>query len=236
MPRVSEHPTHAATSLAATDPFTPQARHIAVVSGGLGDPSQTRMLAERLAAAATDALAEHGVVPEIHLITLRELAVDVAQAQVTPAASPALRAALDEVEQADALIAVSPTFKASYSGLFKAFWDLVDDEGVRGAPVLLGATGGTARHSLMIDTAMRPLFSYLRTRIVPTAVFAASDDWGEVAGAADSLRDDPLRGRIAAAGRDLAEVVLSRAPRPRVAAAEAELEVIPFDQLLHPDA
>ncbi|MEW1963867.1 CE1759 family FMN reductase [Micrococcus sp. NPDC078436] len=221
---------------AVTGPFTPETRHIAVVSGGLGESSQTRMLAERLAEAASSALAGRGSAPEIHLITLRELAVDVAQAQVTATTSPALRAALDEVEQADAVIAVSPTFKASYAGLFKAFWDLVDDDAVRGTTVLLGATGGTARHSLMIDTAMRPLFSYLRTRIIPTAVFAASDDWGEVTGAAASMRDHPLNARIAAAGRDLAEVMLLRPVRPRRAKGEAELEVTPFDQLLNPGA
>ena len=107
---------------------------------------------------------------------------------------------------------------------------------MRGTAVLLGATGGTARHSLMIDTAMRPLFSYLRTRIIPTAVFAASDDWGEVTGAAASMRDHPLSARIAAAGRDLAEVMLLRPARPRRAKGEAELEVTPFDQLLNPGA
>ena len=169
------------STLDASDPFTPQARHLAVVSGGSGDPSQTRMLAERMAESASAALSEHGVVPQIHLITLRELATDIAQALVTFAISPDLRAALDEVAQADAVIAVSPTYKASYSGLFKSFWDLAEPTSVVGVPVLLGATGGTARHSLMIDTAMRPLFAYLKARIVPTAVFAASDDWGAAA-------------------------------------------------------
>ena len=82
----------------ASDPFTPQARHLAVVSGGSGDPSQTRMLAERMAESASAALSEHGVVPQIHLITLRELATDIAQALVTFAISPALRAALDEFD------------------------------------------------------------------------------------------------------------------------------------------
>ncbi|WP_248086612.1 CE1759 family FMN reductase [Micrococcus luteus] len=148
---------------------------------------------------------------------------------------PALRAALDEVAQADAVIAVSPTYKASYSGLFKSFWDLAEPTSVVGVPVLLGATGGTARHSLMIDTAMRPLFAYLKARIVPTAVFAASDDWGEAAGVQASMRTDPLQSRIRAAGRDLAEITLNRPPRARAAApADLDLEVTPFEQLLNP--
>ena len=123
----------------------------------------------------------------------------------------------------------------SYSGLFKSFWDLAEPTSVVGVPVLLGATGGTARHSLMIDTAMRPLFAYLKARIVPTAVFAASDDWGEAAGVQASMRTDPLQSRIRAAGRDLAEITLNRPPRTRAAApADLDLEVTPFEQLLNP--
>ena len=87
----------------------------------------------------------------------------------------------------------------------------------------------------MIDTAMRPLFAYLKARIVPTAVFAASDDWGEAAGVQASMRTDPLQSRIRAAGRDLAEITLSRPPRARAAApADLDLEVTPFEQLLNP--
>ncbi|GGK42407.1 oxidoreductase [Micrococcus flavus] len=228
----------AGSAFEATDPFTPQARHIAVVSGGIGEPSQTRMLADALADAATAGLSGHGIVPEVHTLPLRELSVDIGQGMVTTAKSEPLLAALRQVEQADAVIAVSPTFKASYSGLFKAFFDLLEEESLAGVPVLLGATGGTARHSLMIDQAMRPLFAYLKTWIVPTAVFAASDDWGAAGGRPDSTRTTPLDARIRAAGAELADI-LSRLPaRPRAAAEgqTADLEVIPFDRLLNPDA
>jgi len=217
----------------ATDPFTPQARHLVVVSGGLGDPSSSRQLADRLTAAASDQLSAEGIVPEVHVVELRLLATDIAEAMVNPSRSEALQAALDEVEQADGIIAVSPTFKASYSGLFKSFWDLVEDGAIRDVPVLLGATGGTPRHSLMIDTAMRPLFSYLRTKVLSSGIFAASDDWGEVEGGQASTRTTPLQTRIAAAGADLASVVGRLPARPRRAAGAAKpLEVIPFDQLL----
>lgn len=217
----------------STDPFTPQARHLVVVSGGLGDPSSSRQLADRLAAATADALSAEGVVPEVHAVELRLLATDIAEAMVNPSRSEALQAALDEVEQADGIVAVSPTFKASYSGLFKSFWDLVEDDAIRDVPVLLGATGGTPRHSLMIDTAMRPLFSYLRTKVLSSGIFAASDDWGEVAGGQATTRTTPLQARIAAAGKDLASVVGRLPARPRRASgAPKPLEVIPFDRLL----
>lgn len=217
----------------ATDPFTPQARHLVVVSGGLGDPSSSTQLADRMARSAADLLSAEGIVPEVHRVEIRLLATEIAEATVNTARSDALQAALDEVEQADAVVTVSPTFKASYSGLFKAFWDLVDNDSLRGVPVLLGATGGTPRHSLMIDTALRPLFSYLRTKVLSSSVFAASDDWGEVTGGQESARTTPLQQRIEAAGEDLASVVGRLPARPRRQAGTAKpLEVIPFDQLL----
>ncbi len=82
---------------------------------------------------------------------------------------------------ADGLIVVTPVFSASYSGLFKSFFDALsvsDPEALTGTPVLIAATGGTARHSLVLDHALRPLFSYLKAVVVPTGVYAASEDWG----------------------------------------------------------
>ncbi|WP_181008696.1 NAD(P)H-dependent oxidoreductase, partial [Streptomyces sp. SM12] len=82
------------------------------------------------------------------------------------------------VTSADALIAVTPVYNASYSGLFKSFFDLVDPTALAGTPVIVAATGGTPRHSLVLDHAMRPLFGYLRALTVPTGVYAATADWG----------------------------------------------------------
>ncbi|MDO5633921.1 MAG: FMN reductase [Micrococcus sp.] len=221
------------------DPFTPPSRRLVVVSGGLSDPSSTRKLADRLTEATERALGEAGVVTQVEVIELRHLATDLAQSMVSPAQSPRLSAALGQTAGADGIIAVSPTFKASYSGVFKSFWDLVDDDALRGVPVLLGATGGTARHSLMLDTAMRPLFAYLRAQTLPAAVFAAADDWGEVAHGSESTRTTALSARIEAAGEDLAAALTPRPRSDRGPAASATpsprtttLEVTPFEQLL----
>ncbi len=220
-----------------TDPFTPEARHIAVVSAGLAEPSSTRLLADRLTDAATAHLSRDGVVPEVHVIELRLLAGAIADAMVTNNRSDELQAALDHVEQADGIVTTTPTFKASYSGLFKSFWDLVDDKALVGVPVLLGATGGTQRHSLMVESAMRPMFAYLRAATVPHAVFAASDDWGEVVGAAESTRTTPLEERILEAGEEFAVAMHLRAARPRRPAGAAKpLEVVSFRRLLRGQA
>jgi FMN reductase len=115
-----------------------------------------------------------------------------------------LRAALDTVTGADGLIAVTPIFSASYSGLFKTFFDVLDKDALTGKPVLLGATAGTARHSLAVEFAMRPLFAYLRSVVVPTGVFAASEDWS--GGGTDAA----LGARIDRAAGELADLVTGR--------------------------
>lgn len=184
-------------------------RTIAVVSGGLSQPSSTRLLADRLAAASVDALARSGLTARIVPVELRTLARPLADAMVTGFPSTDLQAALDEVAGADGLIAVTPIFSGSYSGLFKSFFDVTDPEALAGLPVLIGATGGTARHSLALDHALRPLFSYFRSTVVPTGVFAATDDFG-TAGSADQPAD--LSRRIARSASEFAGLVAAAAP------------------------
>ncbi|MFJ5684694.1 FMN reductase [Streptomyces sp. NPDC093099] len=151
---------------------------LVAVSAGLSKPSSTRLLADRLAEATSRELADRDRKAEIEVVELRDLAVEIANHLVTGFPAPALSAALKAVTGADGLIVVSPVFAGSYSGLFKSFFDLIEPDALAGTPVLLAATGGTARHSLMVEHAMRPLFSYLHALTLPTAVFAATDDWG----------------------------------------------------------
>ncbi|MER7418507.1 FMN reductase [Micromonospora peucetia] len=181
-------------------------RTLAVVSAGLGQPSSTRLLADQLAAATRDELARRGDDVDVRPVELREHAHDIVNHLLTGFPSPALRAVLDTVTGADGLITVTPIFHASYNGLFKSFFDLVESGALADRPVLAGATGGTARHSLALEHAVRPMFAYLRAVVMPTAVFAAPEDWS--AGAADGA----LRARIVRAGGELAEQIHRRAP------------------------
>ncbi|HEY6746256.1 MAG TPA: CE1759 family FMN reductase [Mycobacteriales bacterium] len=186
---------------------------VAVVTAGVSTPSSTRLLADRLAAAVADALPG----ADIQIIELRPLARDLADAVVTGFPAGALASAVATVGAADAVIAVTPVFAASYSGLFKMFVDVLEPDALRGTPVLLAATAGSARHSLVLEHAMRPLFSYLRALTVPTAVFAAPEDW---AGAT------PLADRIDRAATELAELVAGRPAHHHAATP------VPFEQLL----
>jgi len=198
---------------------------LVVVTAGLSVPSSTRLLADRLAEAAARDLREAGREADVRVVELRGLARDIADNLVTGFPPPALREAVRAVEEADALIAVTPIFSASYSGLFKSFVDVLDRDALTGKPVLIAATGGTARHSLALEHAMRPLFAHLRAVVVPTAVFAASEDWGA------NGADGSLAGRIARAAGELTESLAGRPATPRARAAEHE-QVVPFAQQL----
>lgn len=187
--------------------MTTAPRRIAVVSAGLSNPSSTRMLADRLAAATAAALAERGIEATFDTFELRDVAHDITNNLLTGFAPPALESLINTVVSADAVIAVTPIFSTSYSGLFKSFVDVLDPDALTGKPVLLGANAGTARHSLAIDYAIRPLFTYLHAEPVSTGVFAASSDWGS---AADEVA--PLAARVERGARELADAVARREP------------------------
>jgi len=200
-------------------------RSLVVVSAGLSQPSSTRLLADRLSAAVDRHLRAAGIEPQIEVVELRDQAKDLVNNLLAGFPSPRLQAALDAVLAADGLIAVTPIFSASYSGLFKLFFDLVERDGFAGKPVLIAATGGTARHSLALEHAMRPLFAYLNAAVVATAVYAATEDWGRSGAAAE----DSLVERI-----DRAALELSVAMSVRGSAARTDpfADPVPFDQLL----
>jgi FMN reductase len=199
-------------------------RTLVVVTAGLSQPSSTRLLADQLVAATDRALRLRDEQVQVEVIDLRDLAHALTDHLLTGFPSGALAEAVESVRRADALIAVTPIFSASYSGLFKTFFDVLEDGLLDGLPVLIGATAGTARHSLALEFAVRPLFAYLRARVVPTAVFAASDDF------ASSGPTGALSVRVEQAARELAEALGGPAgPRRPVDPFE---NPTPFEELL----
>ncbi|MZG20021.1 oxidoreductase [Streptomyces sp. SID5914] len=202
---------------------------LVVVSAGLSVPSSTRLLADRLAAVAAPAATAPEPAPaDVRVVELRDLAVEIAHTFTNGFPAPALADAFAEVAAADGLIVVTPVFSASYSGLFKSFFDalsVTDEDALTGKPVLIAATGGTARHSLVLEYALRPLFAYLKAVVVPTGVYAASEDWGA----------EGLDARIERAGAELAALMAgpagssTRRTQPK---RDSFDEVTPFAQRL----
>lgn len=194
--------------------------HLAVITAGVTQPSSTRLLADRLTEATVRALAPSEVVVEV--IDVRDVAHDLTNNVLTGFASPELQVRLDAIVGADAVVVATPVYAASFSGLFKMLVDVLPQDALRDTPVLLGATGGTARHSLAIDHALRPLFAHLGALVAPVAVFAASEDWGSV----DAGR---LGERIERAGASFAALV---AGHPRERRVDPFEDVTPFESLL----
>ena len=211
-----------ASQLAAENPSR---RRIVVVSAGLSDPSSTRLLADLLGEATSVALDD----ADVEVVELRRLAHGLTDALLTGFPAGELADAIEAVAQADALIAVTPVFSASYSGLFKTFFDVLEPGTLDGKPVLIAATAGTARHSLVLEHALRPLFSYLHAVVVPTGVFAASEDWG-TAGV-----EGRLRARIDRAAAELAALVEARPAAEKVDQFDKDIaDMGDFESLLGP--
>jgi FMN reductase len=150
---------------------------LVVVSAGASDPSSTSMLADRLAAGTVRAGERRGRAVAVATIELRPLANEIAAALVSQINGPGLKAAIETLAAADGIIAATPIYKAGVSGLFKSFFDLLDNDLLIAKPLAPAATAGTARHALVVDEAMRSLFAYMRALTIPTSVFAATEDW-----------------------------------------------------------
>jgi len=192
---------------------------VVVVTAGLSNPSSTRNLADQLTAASVEALEHAGLAVDVEVVELRDLAHAITDNLLTGFPSGPLADAVTSLAAADAVIAVTPVFSASYSGLFKSFFDVLEPDTLDGKPVLMAATAGTARHSLVLEHALRPLFSYLHAAPLPTAVFAAAEDFGS----------GGLAERVQRAAGELADAVLRR---PRLKAVDQFEDVTPFEEML----
>ena len=183
--------------------------NLVIVSGGLREPSSTRLLADRIGDAVRAELSRAGGPPSMSTIELRRLGRPIMDAMLTGYATSELEDAFETVACADGLIAVTPAFNASFSGLFKSFFDVLPEESLSDMPVLIAATGGTERHSLVLEHALRPMFSYLHAVVSPTGVYAATDDFG-AGGSAARLSE-----RIGKAAADFARLLRACGPRIR---------------------
>jgi FMN reductase len=180
-------------------------RRLIVVTGGLSQPSSTRLLADRISDAVIAAIGARDEAVDVDIVELRDLAGDLATMMTTHVPTPALAEVRERVSQADGLIAVTPVFTASYSGLFKMFFDALDTDSLRAMPTIIAATAGTARHSLVLDHAMRPLVAFLNAVVMPTGIFAATEDFGGGEGSGE----EGLSGRIRRAAHELAALMVA---------------------------
>ena len=181
---------------------------LVAVSGGLQRPSKAAALAEHL----MDLIAEE-VLCEQRLVELGQLAPQLAGATWRSHLPETVERELAAVEQADILVVATPVYRGSYTGLFKHFFDFIDQDALIDKPVLLAATGGSERHALMIDHQLRPLFSFFQARTLPLGVYATDKDFTDY-----RLQDEALLQRATlAVQRALPLIGLTRHARSAVA-------------------
>ncbi|WP_149357339.1 FMN reductase [Comamonas testosteroni] len=144
---------------------------VAVVCGSPHTPSRTRVLLDALHKEVN----KH-IPLESAFVDLVELVSDIGPALSKDALNPRALNALASIEQADFLIVGSPVYRGGLPGLFKHLFDLVDMQSLTGKPVLLAATGGSDRHSLVIDHQWRPLLGFFQALTLPIGVYAGPDD------------------------------------------------------------
>ena len=150
---------------------TPPLRVVAV-SGTLSTPSKTDALVD----AILDELAL--VMPiERHVIRVSELGPLFAGALTRDQLDARVEGELRAIEGADLLIAASPVYRASFTGLFKHLFDFVEQYALVDVPVLLAATGGSERHALILEHSLRPLFGFFQALTLPLGVYAHASDF-----------------------------------------------------------
>ncbi len=149
--------------------MTTTAIKVVVVSGSLRVPSRTHSVLETL----VQRLQARRPNLQVHWVRVAALSASLAGSLARDSASAELQPHLQAIEQADLLLVGSPVYRASYTGLFKHLFDLVDHRSLKGVPVALAATGGSERHALMIDHQLRPLFAFFQAHTLPYGLYAS---------------------------------------------------------------
>ncbi|SFD25591.1 NAD(P)H-dependent oxidoreductase [Streptomyces aidingensis] len=176
---------------------------VVVVNGSPSAKSKTMGLADVVLRTLSSALADRAVTVDETRIDVYRLGPGFTGAVEREGIAPQIESVL---RQADLLIAATPVFRGSYTGMFKHFFDLVDQYALANKPVFLAATGGGDHHALVLEHALRPLFGFFQSLTVPVAVFASSGDFDGT-----TLLNPRVYGRIETAITDVTNLLTTRA-------------------------
>lgn len=156
------------------------------VSGSPTHPSRTTVLVDEVTRSYAEA--SGGIARTIRLAPLLP---ELGAGPFRNSLSPAVVEALEAVESADILVVGSPAYRATYTGLFKLFFDHIGQYALVDKPVVLTATGGSDRHALLVEHQMRPLFGFFQSLTVPLGIYASENDFADY-----QIRSEDLRARI----------------------------------------
>ena len=169
-------------------------------SGNITRPSKTRAFVDLIVQDIAD---RHGLSSRTYDID--DVGPSLGAAKWARDLDARAQAILSDVLTADVLVVGSPTYKGSYTGLFKHFFDLIDPSALRGKPIVLTATGGGERHALIVEHQLRPLFGFFEAFALPTAVYATDKDFIE-----GVLRSEAILKRAAQAVDEVGFVLANR--------------------------
>lgn len=177
---------------------------VVVVNGSPSEPSKTMGLVD----VVLDTL--KGMLPiEVSRVDVYRLGEGftgaIGRDDVTPEVEDSLRLA----EDADLLIAAAPVFRGTYPGMFKHFFDLVEQYALANKPVLLASTGGGDHHALVLEYALRPLFAFFQALTIPVAFFASAGDFDGT-----TVLSPRVYGRVEVGLTDVVNLLRSRATGP----------------------
>lgn len=164
--------------------------NIVAVSGGLNSPSKTEALLQAILDELAQALPIH-----VHFIKFSEIGHLLGGAMERKQLPQRVQDDLAAVETADALLVGTPVYRASFTGLFKHFFDFVEQTALLDVPVLLAASGGSERHALVLEHQLRPLFSFFQAQTLPIGVYATDKDFSP----AYTVQSELLANRISLA-------------------------------------
>ncbi|PSJ49493.1 FMN reductase [Kumtagia ephedrae] len=153
------------------------------VSGNVTRPSKTKAFVDHIAGRLATAIGAAS-----NTFDIEDLGPSLGGARRLADLDPAAVNLVEQLLGADVLVVGSPTYKGSYTGLFKHFFDLIEPASLRGKPVILAATGGGERHSLIVEHQLRPLFGFFEALTVPTAIYASDKDFAGGALASEAIR------------------------------------------------
>ena len=186
-------------------------RSIVGVSGSPTSPSRTSVLVGAVADAFATRMGGTSTLIELGPL-LGQLGAGPFRRDIGPDA----RDAIDLVEAADLIVVGSPAYRATYTGLFKLFFDHVGQYAIVDKPIVLTATGGSDRHALLVEHQMRPLFGFFQALTLPLGIFANEGDFTDY-----RISSDDLTERIETAVDRTVPFVRSRLDQP-VAAGTGE--------------
>lgn len=177
---------------------------IVAISGSLSPNSRTRVVLEDV----LQSVAER-IDVAVTIVDIGEIADVLGPVRSRGDAPDKIAGLIEDAERSDLILAASPVYKGSYTGLFKHFVDLIDYRALTNRAVGLIATGGSDRHALVIDHQLRPLFSFFNARTLPTGVFVSTGQHHN-----GHVTCPLVRGRLDALAAEAVGALRQRSPVP----------------------